>query len=77
LVAKINSCTWDLDSGVLTTQRKINGNQHLEELEKAAWFKNTFDDLSLVLKGSPKHPTPLPETLFNLDVDHLVKTIHH
>jgi hypothetical protein len=76
LVVEINTCTWDLDSGVLTTQRETNKNWHLEELEKAAWFKNAFDDLGLVSKGVPKRPAPPPETLFNLDEDHSVKTTH-
>ncbi len=49
----------------------------MEELEKAAWFKNAFGDLRLVSKGDPKCPTPPLETLFNLDEDHSVKTIHH
>jgi hypothetical protein len=48
LVVEISSCTWDLDSGVLTTQCKSNKNQHLEELEKVVWFKNAFEDLGLV-----------------------------
>ncbi len=77
LVAEINSCAWDLDSGVLTTQHKSIKNQHLEELEKTAWFKNAFKDLWLVSKDGPKRPTPLSETLFNLDEDCSVKTIHH
>ncbi len=42
LVAEISSCMWDLNSGVLTTQRKSNKNQHLEELKKAAWFKSAL-----------------------------------
>ncbi len=77
LVAEINSGTWDSDSGVLTTQCESNKNQHLEELKKAAWLKNAFEDLRLVSKDSPKHPTPPQETLFNLDEDRPVKTRHH
>jgi hypothetical protein len=77
LVAEIDFCMWDLDSGVLTTQLESNKNQHLEELEKAGWFKNAFEDLGLVSKGSPKHSTPPPETLFNLGEACSVKTIHH
>jgi hypothetical protein len=53
LVAEMSTCTSDPDSGVLTTQRETNKNQHLEELEKAAWFKDTFEDLGLDSKGSP------------------------
>jgi hypothetical protein len=29
LVAEINSCMWDLDSGVLTSQHETNKNQHV------------------------------------------------
>jgi hypothetical protein len=72
----MTSCTWDLDSGVLTTQRETDKNKHLEELEKAAWFKDAFEDLGPAAKGGPKRPTPLPKTLFDLDGEHLVKTIH-
>jgi hypothetical protein len=77
LVAEINSCLWDSDSRVLNTQQESNKNQHLDGLEKAAWFKNAFEDLGLVSKSGPKPLTPLLETLFNLDKDRSVKTIHH
>jgi hypothetical protein len=76
LVSEMASFTWDLDSGVLTTKQETDENKHLEELEKAAWFKDAFEDLGPAAKGGPKHPTPPPETLFDLDRERLVKTIH-
>jgi hypothetical protein len=75
LFTEMGTCLWDPEIGVLTTQRETNKNQHLEELEKAAWFKDTFEDLRLDKIGGPKQPAPPPEALFNLDEDHSIKTI--
>ncbi len=76
LFTEMGTCLWDPETGVLTTQRETNKNQHLEELEKAAWFKDAFEDLRLDKKGGPKQPAPPPEALFNLDEDCSTKTIH-
>ena len=46
-------------------------------LETASWFKDAFADLGLTVDGKSKKPAPLPETLFNLEEDWLVKTVHH
>jgi hypothetical protein len=72
----MGTCLWDPETGVLATQRETNKNQHLEELKKAAWFKDAFEGLRLDKKGRPKRPAPLPEALFNLDEDRSIKTIH-
>jgi hypothetical protein len=76
LVSEISSCTWDFDSGVFTTQWELDDNKHLEELEKAAWFKDAFEDLGLAANGGPKCLTSLPETLFDLNGERSIKTIH-
>jgi hypothetical protein len=76
LFTEMDTCLWDPETGVLTTQRETNENQHLEELEKAAWFKDAFKDLRLDKKGGPIQPAPPPEALFNLDEDRSIKTIH-
>ncbi len=76
LVLEMASCTWDSDFGILTTQWETNKNKHLDKLEKAAWFKDAFEDLVPATKGGPKRPTPPPKTLFELDGERLVKTIH-
>jgi hypothetical protein len=76
LFAEMGMCLWDPETGVITTQRESNENQHLEELKKAAWLKDAFEDLRLDKKGSPKQPAPPPKALFNLEEDHSIKTIH-
>jgi hypothetical protein len=43
----------------------------------ASRFKNAFADLGLVVDGKLKKPAPPPETLFNLEEDWSVKTVHH
>jgi hypothetical protein len=76
LFTEISTCLWDPETSVLTTQRETNKNQHLEELKKAAWFKDAFKDLRLDKKGGPKQPDPPPKALLNLDEDRSIKTIH-
>ncbi len=53
--------------------RETEENNNLAELEKAAWYKNAFKNLGAVKQGGLKPP---PESLFNLDEDRSVKTIH-
>ncbi len=43
----------------------------------ALWFKDAFADLGLRVDGKLKKPAPPPETLFNLEDDQSVKTVHH
>jgi hypothetical protein len=76
VISKMSLCTWDPDSSVLTTLREFADNQNLADLERAAWYKNAFDDLSPAKQGGPKFPAPPPESLFNLDKDCSIKTIH-
>ncbi len=76
LFTEMGTCLWDPETSILTAQRETNKNQHLEELKKAAWFKDAFEDLRLDKKGGPKQPAPPPEALFNLDEDRSIKTIY-
>jgi hypothetical protein len=46
-------------------------------LETAMWFKNAFADLGSAVDGKSKKPAPPPETLFYLEEDRSVKTVHH
>ena len=72
------TCTWDSDSGTLTTQLEKAEEKNRVILETASWFKDAFTDLgSTMIIGKSKKPAPLPETLFNLKEDRLVKTVHH
>jgi hypothetical protein len=55
---------------------------HAEEknhvvLKTASWFKDAFADLGSVVDKKLKKPAPPPETLFNLEEDWSVKTVHH
>jgi hypothetical protein len=43
---------------------------------RASWIKDAFADLGTSAKGNPKKQAPPPETLFNLDEDKSVKTVH-
>jgi hypothetical protein len=73
MFSEMASCTWDPDSGTLTTARKADERKNLTELEKASWYKNAFEDIGTVKQCNPKPP---PELLFNLDEDRSIKTIH-
>ena len=74
LIAEMESCTWDPDTGTLTTPREATENKSLAELEQAPWFKDAFADIGRSSKAGPKPP---PESMFNLDEDRSIKTIHH
>ncbi len=73
MILEMGSCTWDSDSGILTTPQESAENQNLAELEKVAWYKDAFKDLGTAKQGRLKPP---PESLFNLDEDRSIKTIH-
>jgi hypothetical protein len=66
-----------LRTGSLTTKRDAESNKNEEDLEKELWFKDTFADLRIALNGrATKKQAPPPETLFDLDGDRSIKTIH-
>ena len=73
LILEMDSCTWDPDSGTLTTLREAKESTSLAELEQASWYKDAFTDIGKASKGNLKPP---PESLFNLDEDRSIKTIH-
>jgi hypothetical protein len=60
LLSEMSTCTWDPDTGILTTQRESSENNNLEEMEKAAWFKDAFADLGLDEDGPTKKLAPPP-----------------
>ncbi len=67
MVAEINQCHWNPDSGTLTTKQDAKTAKNKEDLEKASWFKDTFADLGIVAKGGAlKKQAPPPEMLFDL-----------
>ncbi len=72
----MSSCTWDPNSGILTTLRESTDTQNLANLERVAWYKNAFEDLGPAKQGIHKTPAPPLESLFNLDKDRFIKTIH-
>ena len=76
MMSEIHLCKWDSETGVLTTQREAKEKEDTVDLENALWFKNAFEDLELDMPGAPKALTPPPESLFNLDKDRSIKTIH-
>jgi hypothetical protein len=56
MMAKMELCTWDADSGILTTLQETEENNNLAELEKAAWYKNAFKNLGAAKQGGLKPP---------------------
>jgi hypothetical protein len=76
MMSEMSLCTWDPDSGVLTTLWESADTQNLANLERAAWYKNAFEDLGPAKQGSHNTQAPSPDSLFNLDKDHSIKTIH-
>jgi hypothetical protein len=73
MISEMGLCTWDSNSGILTTPQESAENQNLAELEKVAWYKDAFKDLGTAKQGRLKPP---PESLFYLDEDRSIKTIH-
>ncbi len=55
MIAEMDSCTWDPDTGTLTIAREANEKKNLAELEKAAWYKDAFKDIGAAkwLKAKP------------------------
>ena len=77
-LSEMATCTWDSDSRTLTTQQEKAEEENRVILEMASWFKDAFADPGLTrIVGKLKKPAPLPETLFNLKEDWLIKTVHH
>jgi hypothetical protein len=74
---EIANCTWNLDTGTLTTLQEAAEEKNRVVLETASWFKDAFADLGSRVDGKPKKPAPPLETLFNLEDDRSVKTVHH
>jgi len=77
-LSEMANCTWDSDSGTLTTQQENAEEKNCVVLETASWFKDAIADLgSAMIVRKSKKPAPLPETLFNLEDDRSVKTVHY
>ncbi len=51
MVSEINQCTWDSDTGSLTTKQDAESNINEEDLEKALWFKDAFANLEIASNG--------------------------
>jgi hypothetical protein len=73
MISEMGSCSWDPDSGILTNLREASENKNLAELEKAAWYRDAIEGIDVAKWSSPKPP---PESLFYLDEDRSIKTIH-
>jgi hypothetical protein len=76
-VSEMANCTWDLDTGSLTTHQEAAEDKNRVVLETASWFKDAFANLGSRVDGKPKKLAPPPETLFNLKDGQSVKTVHH
>jgi hypothetical protein len=76
-VLEMANCSRGLDNVTLTTHQEEAKEKNQIILETASWFKNAFADLDSVVDGKTKKPAPPPETLFNLEEDRSIKTVHH
>jgi hypothetical protein len=77
MVSEINQCTWDSDTGSLTTKQDAESNKNEEDREKASWFKDAFANLGIASnEKATKKQAPPPEMLFDLNGDRSIKTIH-
>ncbi len=72
-LSEMANCTWDSDTGTLTTHQEATEEKNCVVLETALWFKDAFADLGSRVDGKPKKSAPPPETLFNLKDDQSVK----
>ncbi len=59
-VLEIMNCTWDPDTGTLTTQQEAADEKNRVVLEKALWFKDAFADLGTTVDGKLKQEAPPP-----------------
>ncbi len=76
-ISKMATCTWDSDSGSLTIQWETAEKNNRVVLETASWFKDAFADLGSTVNKHSKKTAPPPKTLFNLEEDRSIKTVHH
>jgi hypothetical protein len=76
-VLEIMNCTWNPDTGTLTTHQEASEDDNCLVLETALWFHDVFAKLGAYAKGKPRRQALPLETLFNLDEDRFVKTVHH
>jgi hypothetical protein len=76
-ISEMATCTWDPDSGSLTTQWETAEENNRVILETASWFKDAFADLGSTVNGQSLKTAPPPKTLFNLEEDQLIKMVHH
>jgi hypothetical protein len=58
MISEMGLCTWDPNSGILTTTRESAENKNLAELEKAEWYKDAFENLGAVKQGGLNSPPP-------------------
>ncbi len=63
------NCTWDSDTGTLTTYHEAAEEKNRIVLETTSWFKDVFANLGSRVDGIPKKSAPPPKTLFNLGDD--------
>ncbi len=57
MIAEMDSCKWDPDTGTLTTVQEANEKKNLAELEEAAWYKDAYEDIGAA-KWSKSNPPP-------------------
>ncbi len=76
-LSEMANCTWDLDPGTLTTHQEAAEEKNRIVLETALWLKDAFADLGLRVDEKSKKPAPPPKTLFNVEDDQSVKTVHN
>jgi hypothetical protein len=75
LVANIHSCVWDEDTKTISTPEQIADEKRMAEIESAAWYRDEFGKHMVDGMKKAKSYTD-PESLYNLDGERSVKTLH-
>jgi hypothetical protein len=73
----LTNCTWDPDTGTLTTYQEAAEEKNCVILETALGLNDVFaEELAASAGGNSRRQAPPPETLFNLNKDWSMKTVH-
>ena len=76
LVSQIEKCTWDEENKSIITAAQAEEDARLQELENAAWYKDEFGKQMVTNMKQLKHSYTAAESLYKLDGERSVKTLH-
>ena len=76
LMHEIGDCEWNEEKKELTTKKEKEDQEDSEDIESAAWYCDDVGDHMLDKKKKSKRQYAAPESLYDLDGEQSVKTIH-